>query len=60
MISSFGILASLSANQSTVGEIGEFMGIQSRRLEAALKNGEKLGKHYVMTRYQGGYWEDGE
>jgi len=60
VISSFGILASLSANQSTVGEIGEFMGIQSRRLEAALKNGEKLGKHLVHTRYQGVYWEDDE
>ena len=58
VISSFGILASLSANQATVGEIGEFMGKLARQTEKSLKTGEKLGKYYCMTRYQGGYWQD--
>lgn len=55
-----GIIASLSANSAGGGEIGQMNGRISRQLENAVKLNEKLGKHLVMTRYQGIHWEDDE
>ena len=57
-ISSCGIIASLSANQSGVGEIGAYMGQISRQVESAIKSGERINKNCMITKYQGTIWLD--
>jgi len=57
-ISSCGIIASLSANQAGVGEIGAYMGQLSRQLESAIKSGERINKNCMITKYQGTIWLD--
>ncbi len=59
-ISSCGIIASLSANQAGVGEIGQYMGQISRQVEAAIKSGERINKNCMITKYQGTIWLDDE
>ena len=57
-IASYGMIASLSANQSNVGEIGAYMGQISRQLDAAIKSGERINKNCMITKYQGTIWLD--
>lgn len=57
-VSSYGIIASLSANQAGVGEIGQYMGQISRQVEAAIKSGERINKNCMITKYQGTIWLD--
>lgn len=57
-INSCGIFASMGADALSGGEIGKYMGSLTRLAESAVKSGDKLGKHMVVTRYQGIIWVD--
>lgn len=59
-INSCGIIASLGAESISGGEIGKYMGRLSRAAENAIKSGDRLGKHLLVTRYQEPVWVDGE
>lgn len=59
-INSCGIIASIGAAAISGGEIGKYMGRLSRLAENAVKTGDRLGKHLLVTRYQGLLWIDGD
>jgi hypothetical protein len=52
-ISGDGIYGSISAPEYSGGEIAEYMGAITRRLEQAVKVGDLLGNNALITRYQG-------
>ena len=52
-ISTVGIIAQLSANNTGGSEIGTSLGEISRKLQRTIKIGEKDGSNVIHTRYQG-------
>lgn len=57
-INSCGIFASMGAEALSGGEIGKYMGRLTKLAESAVKTGDRLGKHMIVTRYQGIIWVD--
>ena len=57
-INSCGIFASMGADALSGGEIGKYMGLLTKLAESAVKSGDRLGKHMIVTRYQGIIWVD--
>ena len=53
VISSCGIIGSISANEAGGNEIADYMGRLTLDVEKSLKSGDKIGTSTIFTKYQG-------
>lgn len=55
-----GIICSISANEVSGGEIGQYMGEITRQLNNTVQQGVVMGKNVMMTAYQGIMFVEGD